>query len=280
MNDYLRRLLVAFVAAVSLTSCSPLDVPSLVGNLNRQSDIELVCEGAPAWLLLLDSLIARAPRDPGMLMAGVRAYTAYSGAVAGCGRPERAAVLSRKARDYGLALLESEFGYDAESSSLKRLEDSLGREKAAAAGRLFWGAYGWAVWVANQKGAPAALADLPRIEKLMLRVLELDEGVYHGGAHLFLGVYYGSRPRAYGGRPELARRHFERALALSGRRYLPALVAYARYWAKPAFDRALYQRLLEEVLNFDIGKAPDLTLVNLAAKRRAARMLAAIDDYF
>ncbi len=260
-------------------ACSPINLSSLVANLNRQTDLDLVCDGAPAYLLMLDSLIACDPENPDLLINGVKAYTAYGAAVAECGRPSRAVILSEKARSYGFSLLRLKFGITPETK-LDDLPAVLDRIDKGDADALFWGAYGWAFWVANQDGAPAALADLPRIEKLMLRVVDIDEASFHGGAHLFLGIYYGSRPPAYGGRPELARAHFERALELSGRAFLPALVAYAEYYARPAFDRALYQRILEEVLAFDPEKAPDLTLTNLVAQRRARRLLDAIDEYF
>ena len=262
-----------------LSACSPISLSSLVANLNRQTDLDLVCDGAPAYLLMLDSLIACDPENPGLLINGVKAYSAYSAAVAECGRPDRAATLSGKARDYGFSLLKLKFAITPDIS-LDRLGDILAKIDRNDAYYLFWGAYGWASWVATQDGSPAALADLPKIEKLMLRVVELDESCYHGGAHLFLGIYYGSRPVAYGGRPDLARGHFERALAISGRNFLPALVSYAEYYARPAFDRKLYTALLKEVLAFDLKRKPDLTLANLVAKRRAKKLLAEAADYF
>ncbi len=261
------------------TACSPISLSSLVANLNRQTDLDLVCDGAPAYLLMLDSLIACDPGNAKLLINVVKAYAAYTAAVAECGRPSRAVTLSRKARDYGFSLLRIKFGITPDTT-LEQLPSLLAGAGRGDADYLFWGAYGWASWVANQDGSPAALADLPKIEKLMLRVLALDETCYHGGAHLFLGIYYGSRPRAYGGRPDLARKHFLRALEISGRNFLPALVAFAEHYARPSFDRKLYVRLLDEVMAYDLKKVPDLTLANLVAKRRAKKLLAAIDEYF
>jgi len=40
-----------------------------------------------------------------------------------------------------------------------------------------------------------AMSELPRVEWMMKRALELDEGFYYGGPHLFMGIWYGSRPK-------------------------------------------------------------------------------------
>jgi hypothetical protein len=57
-------------------------------------------------------------------------------------------------------------------------------------------------------------------------------------------------------------------------------VAFAKSYAKMVFDRELYEKLLEEVLLFDIATAPPLTLSNLVAQKQARKLLAEIDDYF
>jgi len=57
-------------------------------------------------------------------------------------------------------------------------------------------------------------------------------------------------------------------------------VAYAEYYARQTLDRELYVRLLEEALAFDLALAPDLTLPNVLAKRRAQRLLAQVEDVF
>jgi len=261
------------------SGCSPLNLAKLTANLNRQTDLDLVCEGAPAYLLLLDSLLAADPDNPTLLLGGVQAYTSYAGAVGECGRPERAAAMGVKARNYGLALLHTKIGITPEMS-FPELETALAKTAKGDIGPLFWGGYGWALWVSQQDGSPTALADLPKIELVMRRVAALDGAYSHGGAHLFLGIYNGARPALYGGNPELARQHFEKALTLNNRTFLPVKVAYAEYYAKPLFDRDLYQKLLEEALAFDPTKAPELTLSNLAAQRQARRLLGKIDEAF
>jgi len=279
--------LVAVLFAVVLLSqgCASLVISPMVGpvvkNLNRQADLELVCDGAPSYLLLLDSLLVSEPDNARLLVHGTQAYTAYASLMPECGRPERAVVLGERAREYGLRLLGTHKGFgDAAQAPLAGFSEALQSVGPGEVEKLFWAGYSWATWIGFSQGAPAAVADLPKVEQLMLRVLALDETFYHGGAHLFLGVYYGSLPVMLGGRPEVSRTHFERALAIGERRFLPTLVAYAEYYARQTLDRELYVRLLEEALAFDLALAPDLTLPNVLAKRRAQRLLAQVEDVF
>ena len=286
---FLRKNLgfVALLAVSALLSqgCASLVIPPMVGpvvkNLNHQADLELVCDGAPSYLLLLDSLLVSDPDNARLLLHGTQAYTAYASLMPECGRPERAAVLGERAKAYGLRLLGTHKGLGgADQIPLAGFNEALQGVGSGEVEKLFWGGYGWVTWIGFSKGAPAAVADLPKVEELMLRVLALDEGFYHGGAHLFLGIYYGSRPAMLGGRPEVSRNHFEKALALGDRRFLPTLVAYAEYYARQTFDQELYVHLLEEALAFDLAQAPDLTLPNVLAKRRAQKLLAQVDEFF
>ena len=124
-----------------------------------------------------------------------------------------------------------------------------------------------------------ALADLPRIEALLQRMLALDEGWEAGNLHRVLGILATLRPPALGGDPEAGRAHFERALALSGGRNLAFKVDFARHYARMIYDRELHDRLLTEVLAAD-PEAPGLTLFNVLAQREAQQLLAGADGYF
>ena len=64
-----------------ITSCTKLLSSTLieptVENLQRQPDLELVCEGSPAYLLMIDSLVASDPDSRDLLRAGSQAYSGY-----------------------------------------------------------------------------------------------------------------------------------------------------------------------------------------------------------
>ncbi len=254
-------------------------VKPAVGNLQRQQDVELVCEGAAAYLLMIDSLIESNQTNRDLLLLGVQSYGGSVAALESCGAPvERLQALADKAKAYGRRLLAEVLSPGSALTSASELDRALGGLKPGAARDLFWGAYGWLAWIGQQQGSPAAMADLVVVEQLMRRVVELDETVENGGAHLFFGILYGAKPALAGGDPERSRTHFRRALELSGRSLLPVQTAYAQTYARMVFDRALHDDLLEEVLAFPLESAPENTLVNQIAKRKARRLLA--EDYF
>ena len=86
-------------------------------------------------------------------------------------------------------------------------------------------------------------------------------------------------PPAMGGKPELGRKYFERAIALSNGQNLLIKVMFADQYARLMFDRELHYRLLKEVLAAP-REAHGLTLMNTVAKEQAADLLASADEYF
>jgi hypothetical protein len=280
----LGKVLLAALVLLLNSSCTSLVVNPMLEpltiSLEKQTDLDLLQEGAPSLLLLIDGLIAADPGNDRLLMTATQAYGMYASVLAEHGKAERAVNMSIKARDYGISLINRLPGLEnLNGQTLADLEMALAKIKPDKVGYLFWGAYGWAVWIEYQEGAPAAMADLPIVERIMLRVVELDESYYHGGAHIFLGAYYGSRPQIYGGKPEESRKHFERALAINKRKFLLTQVVYAQTYARMMFDRQLYLQLLTEVIEQPLTDS-SMAASNKLAKVRAAKLITQVDEYF
>ena len=273
----MRLSLLALFSAVLLSSCTSIISGTIINpavhNLQKQSDIELVCEGAASYLLMIDSLIESNPENRAILLNGAQAYSGTTAALASCGAPSaRIAALSSKARLYGKRLL-SQFLPIADSSAGDSLERALSTLDARDARYLFWGAFGWLSWVQQQQGSPASLAELVVIEKIMKRLLELDETIENGSPHLFFGALYGAKPAMIGGDPDRSRKHFERALEISDRSYLLVQTTFAETYCRMVFDQVLHDALLQEVLDFNLDQEPSQRLVNQIAKRRARQLL-------
>ena len=213
-------------------------------------------------------------------MAATKAYGAYAITLHESNDLDRAITISQKAKAYGMTLLSLlPHLENIHAEKLVETDQALERISSYHTGFLFWGAYGWAIWIRFQDGAPAAMVDLPIIEHIMLRVVELDESYYYGGAHLFLGAYYSSRPAMYGGKPQLSREHFERALAISNRKFLLTLVTYAETYARMVFDKTLYENLLTEVLDQPLDDN-EMASSNKLAQVMAKKLLDATEDFF
>ena len=277
---------VVLVVMVSLTGCASL--VSSAGSRMAQSlgeavassnDPQTVHDGLPAYLLLVDGMIAGDPSNPELLLSGARLYSSY--ATAFVSDPERTQRLATKGRDYGWqGLCRSQrqtcgiwsAPYEEFASAVER----LARDDVPA---LFGCAAAWATWIQANRSDWVAVADKARVELMMQRVVTLDERFERGAAHLYLGVLDTLLPAALGGKPEEGRQHYERALDLSEGRNLMAKTLLARDYARLVFDRELHDRLCREVTEAD-PREPGLTLSNVLAIEEAQRLLASANDYF
>ena len=107
-----------------------------------------------------------------------------------------------------------------------------------------------------------------------------DSTYYYAGADLFLGTLYGSRPKIFGGDPEVSKRHFERALRITQGKFLMAYVYYARSYAVQTQNQALFEELLNTVDSTSINILPDFRLANAIAKEKAKVWRAKEQDLF
>lgn len=274
------RFLVLIIA-LALSGCASTAAHRLADNLSvamlNQDDPDTVRAGAPAYLLLLDSLIAENPNDPKLLIAGARLYGAYAGALVS--DPIRAQRLSGRSRDYARrALCASEPAVcENEAAAFEQFSSAVDGIDSSRIEAMYVLGASWAGWIRAHKEDWNAVAQLSRVDYLLQRVVVLQPDYDRGRAQLYLGVLRSQMPPALGGHPEAGRLHFEQAIAFSNGRDLIVKVEFARYYARLMFDQTLHDRLLHEVLEAPT-REPGLTLSNTIAKQQAEMLLS--DDYF
>ncbi len=284
-NLWLARLLVAgFLLALS--GCASL-VGSVASGMAQDlgsaildnSDVAMVRDGAPAYLLLVDGLVAQSPKNPDLLREGALLNTAYAAAFVD--DADRSRNLNAKA----LSLAERAVcagihnGCGVRTRPLKAYQAWLEKRDEQDVPLLYQLGSSWSGWIRANSDDFAAIAELSRVKALMKRIIELDEGYDYGGAHLYLGVFDTLFPPAMGGHPEEGKHHFQQAIELSQGKYLLTKVLYAQYYARLVFDRELFERLLNEVLAAD-PHVPGLTLMNVVAQQQATKLLESADEYF
>jgi hypothetical protein len=155
----------------------------------------------------------------------------------------------------------------------------LERVKPAQSGALFSFAVGSLAYIHTHSDDWEALADLPRIEAVLKRLLVIGDPADAGTVNSYLGMLNTLRPPALGGQPEQGRAYFEKAVELSGGRDLSVLVEYARSYARLVYDRELHDSLLNRVLAAD-PRQDGHTLLNTLAQKQATELLASASDYF
>jgi len=118
------------------------------------------------------------------------------------------------------------------------------------------------------------------VEALIRRALDLEEGYDYGALHEFLITFQGSRSDTMGGSAEEARKHFDRAMELSGGHRASPLLALAESVSVRNQDRTEFESLLKRALAVDPDAKPEWRLANLVMQRRARWLLGRTDLLF
>lgn len=272
-------LLMASGCASLVSNAASNFADNLSEAVSNQNDPELVRDGAPAYMLLLDSLVEGSPDDPAILAAAAKMYASY-GAVF-VADADRARTLTTRARDYGAKsmCLSYKPACDWNAIGYPEYEASLSGLRKKHADIVY--AYGLAslAYIRAHSDDFSALARLPHAEALLTRYLQISDGELSASVHVYLGILATIRPPMLSGEPEKGRAAFERAIELSGGKDLSAKVEFARGYARLLYERELHDKLLNEVLAAD-PNVPGYTLTNILAQHDATILLATADDYF
>lgn len=287
MRTFLSRpVAIVALAAFALGGCASVAnkasqrlSDSLSAGILDQDDVATARDGIPSWLLLVDGLIQGDPQNEDLLLAGSKLYGAYaSGFVDDQDRAKRLSARSfdyaRRAACVRKAALCAQI--DAPFETFQSEVAKLGVADVPMAYAL---ASAWAGRIQADSDDWKAIADIPKVQALLERVVALDSAYQNGEPYMYLGVLATLRPASLGGKPEEGKADFEKALALSGGKNQMVRVLYAERYARLVFDQPLHDRLLGEVLAAD-PHAPGLTLVNVLAQQRAKKLLESGKDFF
>lgn len=278
------RTTLAALACLTLAGCASIAqkaADDFAANLGRavldQDDPATVRDGLPAYLLLLDAMAAGNPESAGANRAAADLYSSYAGSFVA--DPARAAVLAARAQRYArtATCLDAKPLCDVLDRPFDEFAAQVTASDDVAALYSLGGA--WAAWVQTHSDDFAAIADIPKVEALLNRVVALDPKYDRGLPWVYIGVLNSLRPEAVGGKPEAGRAAFERAVAESNGKNLYAKTLFARWYARLVFDQELHDRLLNEVLAAD-PRAEGFTLINTLAQQQARELLATSKDYF
>lgn len=278
-RNHMNRLLI-IIAILAIQACSIGNLPSnLSRSMMNQEDPELVKTAAPAYLLMLDALVATYPDDETFLIPASKLYGAYAGVFSN--DEEQTRRMANRSKEYALhALCENE--EDLCAALDKKIEDiefELAELDEDELPLIYTYASSWASWIQANSGDWNAIAALPKVKVLFNWVLDYEPAHDNGTAQVYMGVLESQIPPSLGGRPYIAQQHFEKAIEASNGRHLMAKVLYAQQYARLLFEQELHDRLLTEVLAAD-PKAEGLTLMNQLAKQQAKVLLAESAEYF
>ncbi len=263
-----------------MTEKAPALFRDVALSANRQSDVVLVRQGIPSYLMLIDGMLRSYPENRDLLLAGAQAYASYA-SVLEEDEQDRAAYLSERAKQYALKALELTPPFKGVlGKPLEVFQERLEQTEKKHVPTLFWVGNIWGSWIAAGSEGPAAMADLPWVEALMDRALRLDPAFYYGGSHLFKAILLSARPEQFGGNLKKAEEHFKKAMDYGQGKFLMTHVYYAEYYARQTLNRDLFVSTLKRVLETSPQIEPDLTLSNTIAQRKARKLLDRVDEFF
>lgn len=297
------RAVLCLLSIAALTGCSvkKYAIRQVGDSLNSgpsvfetDDDIELVGDALPFSLKFVETLLAEVPDDRDLLVTAARGFTLYSYGYVDYEAEvaydqdfersqelrERAVRLYLRGAAYGFRALETlypGFENDLRRNPVEAVRVTNPKKSARDLPLLYWTAAALGLAISNAKDDANMLARLEEVQALAERALELDPNWDDGALHELMVVFEGSKP---GARDEEAiRRHYERALALSGGG-APLYVSYAEAMAVPNQDVKLFREMIDKALAVDPDSVPNDRLVTLIAQRRARRLENRIEDLF
>ncbi len=259
-------------------------------------DPELVGQALPFALKLIEGLLAESPKHRGLLQAACEGFTQYSYAFVDMQADEaasdslvrskllraRARKLYMRAHGYGMRGLEGSHPGIGKAID-ENPQAAMARLRKRDVPTLYWTAASYGLAIAASKDDPEMIAQLPVVEALINRVVELDESWKDGSVPEFLISLEASKSGSTVSQDDAVkhmRQYFERSVALSKGMRASAFVSYASNASVQAQNRAEFRSLLEKALAIDPDAQPENRLANTIAQRRARWLLDHIDEFF
>lgn len=256
----------------------------------EETDTILAGEAAPANLKLVEGMARGAPENIDVQLAAAQMLGMYAfGFLEDSTLDEnaqeqanaRAAHLYRRALKHARQALQQRADFAAMTAmEITDFEKALQQFDARDVPALFWTAFNWGLYINLSRADVNAIADLPRVQAMARRIIELDEPYFYGGAHLIVMVYNGVLGPALGGSPDKTRKAYYRAWQLSDKKFLMSKYLFARYYCRQTQNRWLFEKLLKEIIAAPDDLLQSQALSNALAKEKAARLLSQADEMF
>ncbi|MFO7560333.1 MAG: TRAP transporter TatT component family protein [Desulfobacterales bacterium] len=261
---------------------SKLASASITEAANQNSDFEMVRDGLPGGLLQMDGFIKMAPDDKELLLSAAESNSGYAFLFVQDENKPRAAKLFKKAKEYAFRVLKQNPAFnDACDQTRDEFVEALKTFDKEDVPALYLGMNSWLSYIglANAED-PSLLMDLPKVEAMMDRIRELDETYKYGAVHAVMGTYHAAKPEIFGGKPQEAKKHFDKAFEISGRKFLIWHLLFAKFYTVQVQDQDLFVETLEEVIEAPENLLPEQNFANEAARHKAKALLEKADTLF
>ncbi len=280
----------AFILILVLSGCSMAkltvraSMPMIEGGmtaLNKETDLEIARAAIPANIELLEGMIINAPDNQRLREYAAQAYYGYAyGFIEDNDKPRASRIYLRGLKHGKQALLISGLDEADFDKPLDDFHNKISQLNEDALGALFWTASCWAKWIDMNRDQTHVIAQLPKAVALMEQVLKIDDTYFMSGAHVFFGVYHGSRSPMMGGNFEKSEYHFNTARKNNNDKLLLVDLLQAQYLEYQRFDRAAFHKRLTAIKKAPEDLFPEQALINTISKQKAALFLEKEEQWF
>jgi hypothetical protein len=247
----------------------------------EEGDLKLAENALGSNLKLVEALIKGDPENKQLLLMASQGFSAYALGFAEDDSVDRARMFYQRGRDYGMrVLLQNKTFRESWDKDITTFNSALKTFSKDDVPALFWTAFGWGSYINITRAEISALADLPKVTAMMEYVKQLDASFYYGGPLLILGSMEGSMPKVMGGKPERSKEYFDRAVDITGGKFLLTYVYYAKTYAVQVQDQELFEALLKKVDAAPADILPEARLTNAIAKKKAKLLRDHINELF
>jgi len=245
----------------------------------KESDLKLARQFLSSNMMTIRIVLSKDPDNKKMNLFAARSFGAYAMAFIEETNKERAEKLYQRGLNYAIQSLpdNKKFSTKVSNDTLKTI---LKKYRKGEVPNLFWLAYNWGKMIMLDPDSPSNLMNLSKVVEIMSRCKELNEEYYFAGVDLFYGLYWTSRPKMLGGNPEKGKKYLKKAFRLNNKKLYLAKYYLAKYYAPRINDEQLFDKLIQDILQFDLDKYPNYRLMNAMAQHKAKQLKSNKKNYF
>jgi hypothetical protein len=245
------------------------------------NDMRTFNEATPSSLFLLEGLIQTKPKNRELRESAAMLYFAYGFTFDAPEDRDYAGLLYLKGLEHGRSALESnkkfagvwERPFAEFSAGVHHLTD----DDLPA---MVWTVANWSQFISMHLDSTDVLIDIPKVQILLERAIEIDGTYFEGLPYMILGSLQAFRPPLMGGDPEGSKANFDRAFAVSSGKFLLAHYFYAKFYCYRIQDADMFQKTLEGVVSQPDTIMPEYRLLNAIAIEKSAHLLEEKDELF
>jgi TRAP transporter T-component len=280
-----------FLLLAALVGCSPMKysvrhvmLPLLENSRQAaylSNDTRTFGDAAPSNLFLLEGMIQTDPENEELRLNTAMLYFFYGFAYMEEDDPDYASLLYSKGLDHAWTALHSRCDLPEDRgiafSKFEPLVPSIGLDQVPAA---VWSAICWSQYISLHLDQTSVMRDIPKVQALLDRAIELDGNYFEGMPHVIQGSLHAFKPKIMGGDTDASAASFEKAFSISGNSFLLSRLFYARYYTYRMMDVDLFTETLDGIINAKPIEDDPYLLLNMIAVEKSHKLLEETDDLF